>query len=214
MYSSRKEAAVAIRDHEQADDPGVPRRPGRPRNSDNDRAILEAAAAILFEKGYAGLTIDGVASAAGVSRPTIYRRWSSKPELVIAALAHRTGLAVPVPNTGSVRRDLMAVQRHQIKEFNSPVSRRVTSGLVADVAIDPELADLYLREYASPRRTSVWRALQRGVDRGELRADIDFGFVSDLLIGPLFMRSIVWGQPLEPSMAKRTVDVVMAAFSS
>jgi AcrR family transcriptional regulator len=213
MYSWTREAAVAIRDHEQAEDPGVPRRPGRPRNAENDRAILEAAAAILFEKGYAGLTIDGVASAAGVSRPTIYRRWASKPELVISALAHRTGLAIPVPNTGSVRRDLMAVQRHQIKEFNSPVSRRVTSGLVADVAIDPELADLYLREYASPRRTSVWRALQRGVDRGELRADIDFGFVSDLLIGPLFMRSIVWGQPLEPSMAKRTVDVVMAAFS-
>jgi hypothetical protein len=108
----------------------------------------------------------------------------------------------------------MAVQRHQIKELKSPVSRRVTSGLVADVAIDPELADLNLREYASPRRTSVWRALQRRVDRGELRADIDFGFVSDLLIGPLFMRSIAWGQPFEPGMAKRTVDVVMAAFSS
>ena len=62
--------------------------------------------------------------------------------------------------------------------------------------------------------TSVWRALQRGVDRGELRADIDFAFVSDLHIGPLFIRSIVWGQSLEPSMAKRTVEVVMAAFSS
>ena len=205
---------MAIRHHEEADDPSSARRPGRPRNADNDTAILEAATAILFEKGYAGLTIDGVASTAGVSRPTIYRRWASKPELVIAALAHRTGLAIPVPNTGSVRRDLMAVQRHQIKEFNNPVSRRVTSGLVADVATDPELADLYLRDYASPRRSSVWRALQRGVDRGELRADIDFAFVSDLLIGPLFMRSIVWGQPLDASMAKRTVDVVMAAFSN
>ena len=205
---------MAIRDHENEDDPGSARRPGRPRNAHNDTAILDAATAILFEKGYAGLTIDGVASAAGVSRPTIYRRWSSKPELVIAALAHRTGLAVPVPNTGSMRRDLMAVQRHQIKEFNNPQSRRVTSGLVADVATDPELADLYLKEYASPRRASVWRALQRGVDRGELRAGVDFAFVSDLLIGPLFMRSVVWGQPLEPRMAKMTVDVVMAAFSN
>ena len=204
---------MAIRDHENADDPGSARRPGRPRDAHNDTAILEATTAILFEKGYAGLTIDGVAAAAGVSRPTIYRRWASKPELVIAALAHRTGLAVPVPNTGSIRRDLIAVQRHQIKEFNNPVSRRVTSGLVADVATDPELADLYLKEYASPRRMSVWRALQRGVDRGELRVDIDFAFVSDLLIGPLFMRSVVWGQLLEPRMAKMTVDVVMAAFS-
>ena len=205
---------MAVRDQEKADDPDSVRRPGRPRDAHNDTAILEATTAILFEKGYAGLTIDGVATAAGVSRPTIYRRWSSKPELVIAALAQRTGLAVPVPNTGSIRRDLIAVQRHQIKEFNYPQSRRVTSGLVADVATDPELADLYLKEYASPRRTSVWRALQRGVDRGELRADIDFAFVSDLLIGPLFMRSVVWGQLLEPGMAEMTVDVVVAAFST
>ncbi len=203
---------MVIRGHEQSSTPEAAPRPGRPRDAKNDTAILEATTAILFEKGYAGLTIDGVAAAAGVSRPTIYRRWSSKPELVIAAMAHRTGLAVPVPNTGSIRRDLMAVQRHQIKEFNNPHSRRVTSGLVADVAADPELAELYLNEYATPRRASVWRALQRGVDRGELRPDMDFAFVSDLLIGPLFMRSVVWGQPLDVGMAKATVDVVLAAF--
>ena len=205
---------MAVRGGEEPGVPAAAPRPGRPRDARNDTAILEATTAILFEKGYAGLTIDGVAAAAGVSRPTIYRRWSSKPELVIAALAERTGLDVPVPNTGSIRRDLMAVQRHQIKEFNNPVSRRVTSGLVADIAADPELADLYLKEYATPRRASVWRALQRVVDRGELRADIDFAFVSDLLIGPLFMRSVVWGQQLDPKMAQATVDVVLAAFGS
>jgi len=190
------------------------RKPGRPRDARNDIRILEATTAILFEKGYAGLTIDGVAAAAGVSRPTIYRRWASKPELVIAALAQSTGLALPVPNTGSVRRDLMAVQRHQIRAFNNPNSRRVTAGLVADVAADPELADLYLKDYATPRRESVWLALQRGVDRGELRSDIDFAFVSDLLIGPLFMRSVVWGQELDASMATATVGVVMAACAN
>jgi AcrR family transcriptional regulator len=213
MYSSREEGKVAVPGHEDAGNPDVAPRPGRPRDAKNDTAILEATTTLLFDKGYVGLTIDGVAAAAGVSRPTIYRRWSSKAELVIAALAHRTGLAVPVPNTGSVRKDLIAVQRHQIKEFNNPHSRRVTAGLVADVAADSELADLYLAEYATPRRASVWRALQRGVDRGELRADIDFAFVSDLLIGPLFMRSVVWGQPLDPKMAKTTVDVVLAAFA-
>ena len=150
---------MTVRGEEEPEIPSVTPRPGRPRDARNDAAILEATTAILFEKGYAGLTIDGVAAAAGVSRPTIYRRWSSKPELVIAALGDRTGLDVPVPHTGSIRRDLLAVQRHQIKEFNNPVSRRVTSGLVADIAADPELAELYLKEYATPRRASVWRAL-------------------------------------------------------
>jgi AcrR family transcriptional regulator len=201
---------VSSRDHTALAAEGP--RPGRPRNLQHDASILEATTAILFDKGYAGLTIDGVAAAAGVSRPTIYRRWSSKPELVIAALTHRTGLTVPVSNTGSVRRDLVAVQRRLIKEFNNPQARRVTSGLVADLATDPELTELYLREYATPRRESVWRALRRGVERGELRADIDFVFVSDLLIGPLFMRSVVWGQRLDPAMATATVDVVLAAY--
>ena len=195
-------------------EPAAPpsRRPGRPRDAHNDTRILEATKSILFEKGYAGLTIDGVAAAAGVSRPTIYRRWPSKAELVIASLAESTGLSLPVPNTGSVRKDLMAVQREQIRSFNSPEARRITAGLVADVAANPELADLYLRGYATPRRESVWRALQRGIDRGELRRDIDFAFVSDLLIGPLFMRSVVWGQRLDAKMANATVDVVMAVF--
>jgi len=202
---------MAVRDLDEPDEAATAaRKPGRPRDTRIDTRILEATSSMLFEKGYAGLTIDGVAAAAGVSRPTIYRRWPSKPELVIASLVLSTGLALPVPNTGSVRRDLMAVQREQIRAFNSPESRRITAGLVADVAADPELADLYLRDFATPRRESVWRALRRGIDRGELRPDIDFGFVSDLLIGPLFMRSVVWGQKLDAKMAKATVDAVMA----
>jgi hypothetical protein len=60
----------------------------------------------------------------------------------------------------------------------------------------------------------VWEVLQRGVDRGELAPDTDFAFVYDLLMGPLFMRAVVWGQPLEPAAAARTVDVVLAAFGT
>ena len=65
----------------------------------------------------------------------------------------------------------------------------------------------------APRRASVWQALQRGVERGELRADTDFAFVYDLLVGPLFMRAVVWGQPLPEDAAEKTADVVVAAFA-
>jgi AcrR family transcriptional regulator len=188
--------------------------PGRPRDARHDKAILDAAAEILFDKGYSGLSIDGVAAAAGVSRPTIYRRWSSKLALAVAAVVHSSGLVLPVPDTGSVRRDLIAVQRHHIKNFNEPRSRRVTAGIVADLANDPELTEFYLHLYAKPRRASIWQALQRGVDRRELRPGIDFMFVTDLLLGPLFVRSVVWGQRLDPAMASKTVDVVMAAFGT
>ena len=143
------------------------RGPGRPRNQDYDGVILDAAMGILAEDGYQGLTIDGVAARAKVGRPTIYRRWPSKPALVVAALARSTGLA-PAPDTGTVRGDLLAVQRHQVALMNSAGWRRITPGLTADLAADPELARTYLEEYIAPRRRSVWDALDRGIARGEL----------------------------------------------
>ena len=143
------------------------RGPGRPRNQDYNDVILDATMGILLEDGYQGLTIDGVAARAKVGRPTIYRRWPSKPALVVAALARSTGLA-PAPDTGTVRGDLLAVQRHQVALMNSDGWRRITPGLTADLAADPELARTYLEEYIAPRRRSVWDALDRGIARGEL----------------------------------------------
>jgi AcrR family transcriptional regulator len=186
------------------------RGPGRPRNQDYDDVILDATMGILLEDGYQGLTIDGVAVRAKVGRPTIYRRWPSKAALVVAALARSTGLA-PAPDTGSLRGDLLAVQRHQVALMNSDGWRRITPGLTADLAADPELARTYLEEYIAPRRRSVWDALDRGIARGELPLGIDHAFISDLLTGPLYYRALGRGEHLPPEAAERTVDVVLAA---
>src|SRR5436190_20339068 len=107
-------AETADLDHNDGggDEPGQ-RRPGRPRDPSYDKAILDATLEILFDRGYAGLTIDGVAARTGLGRPTIYRRWSSKPALVIAALAQSVGVS-PAPDTGSLRKDLLAYQRRQV----------------------------------------------------------------------------------------------------
>jgi len=211
---SAEEAAVATKDPAAGDTQGGSRGPGRPRDARHDPVILEATLGILQEQGYRGLTIEGVAASAGVSRPTIYRRWPSKPALVVAALVQSARLAVPVLDTGSLRHDLIAVQRRQVELMNSPDSRRVTAGLVADLAIDPELGETYVSQYLAPRRAAVWQVLQRGVDRGELDADVDFAFVYDLLVGPLFMRAVVWGQPLAPDAAEKTAEVILAAFAA
>jgi AcrR family transcriptional regulator len=189
------------------------RRPGRPRDPDYDKVILNATLEMLFEKGYAGLTIGGVAARSGVGRPTIYRRWSSKAELVVAAMAQSVSLS-PIPDSGSLRDDLLAFQRQQVRMMDSPESRRITAGLVADLVANPELAEPYFGDYIEPRRMSVWEALQRGIDRGELRADADFTLIYDLLLGPLFVRSVVRGEPLGPSLAEQTVDLILAAFGT
>ena len=192
-----------------------PRPPGRPRNAEADKAILDATLALLAEGGYGGLTIDGVAARAGVGRPTIYRRWPNKTALVVAALSGSTGLA-PAPDTGTLEGDLTAVQLHQVKLMNSPGFRRITPGLVADLTQDPELSETYLGQYIAPRRRSVWDALQRGIARGEIDADPDrdFAFISDLLTGPLFYKTLVRGEALDEGDARRTVEVVMSAFAA
>lgn len=205
---------MATKDRAAGDTQGESRGPGRPRNARHDQAILEATLGILQEQGYRGVTIEGVAASAGVGRPTIYRRWPSKPAIVVAALVGSDRLALPAADTGSLRRDLIAVQRHQVELMNAPDARRVTAGLIADLADDPELADTYVSQYLAPRRATVWQVLQRGVDRGELDADADFAFVYDLLVGPLFMRAVVWGQRLTPDAAERTADVILAAFAA
>jgi AcrR family transcriptional regulator len=192
----------------------APRGPGRPRDARHDEAILAATLEILKEQGYGGLTIERVATTAGVGRPTIYRRWRSKAALVVAALVQSSRLAMPEPDTGSLREDLIALQRHQVELMNGADTRRVTAGLIADLATDPELAEIYVIRYLAPRRETVWTVLQRGVERGELDRDVDFAFVYDLLVGPLFMRAVVWGQPLAPDAAERTTDVVLAAFAT
>jgi AcrR family transcriptional regulator len=190
------------------------RAPGRPRDARRDEAILKAALEILLDEDYQSLTIEAVAARAGVGRPTIYRRWPSKAALVVAALVDSARLAIPRVDTGSLRGDLLAVQRHQIRLINAPMTRRVTAGLIADLATDPELGERYINEYLVPRRDAVWEVLERGIERGELEPDADLAFVYDLLIGPLFMRAVVWGQRLSPDAAEATTDVVLAAFGT
>ena len=181
--------------------PAATRRSSRPPSRSSSRTTTRAS------------TIEAVAARAGVGRPTIYRRWPSKPALVVAALVESSRLAIPDVDTGSLRGDLIAVQRHQIELMNAPMTRRVTAGLIADLATDPELAERYITEYLAPRRDAVWKVLERGVERGELEPATDLAFVYDLLIGPLFMRAVVWGQPLARDAAEATTDVVLAAFA-
>jgi AcrR family transcriptional regulator len=190
------------------------RAPGRPRDARRDEAILEATLEILLTDGYGSLTIEGVAARAGVGRPTIYRRWPSKPALVVAALVQSTRIAIPDVDTGSLRGDLLAVQGRVVELMNAPMTRRVTAGLIADLATDPELADRYITQYLAPRREAVWKVLRRGIERGELDRDVDLAFVYDLLVGPLFMRAVVWGERLPKDAAEQTTDVILAACAT
>jgi AcrR family transcriptional regulator len=188
----------------------VRRQPGRPRTAGYDRKILQSALQLLVEKGYAGFTIDGVAARTGVARPTIYRRWPSKAALAAAAIDRGIPLPEP-PDTGSLREDLVAFQHARLEIMNDPANRAVVAGLVSESVADPDLAEAFLGWYRH-RNARPKEILERAIERGELPAGIDLELINDLLLGPLFLRSVVRGERLDPSLVDETVDVVLSGF--
>ena len=186
---------------------------GRQRQADNDTAILDAALEILSAVGYEGLTIEAVARRAGVGRPTVYRRWSTKASLALAAVARATGTP-PTPDSGDLRSDLVALQRHQMALMNSSLFRTVAPALTAHFASDSGLAASYVRDFVDLRRSVVCTVLDRAVDRGEPCRNVDQDLIYDALTGPLFYRAIARGERLNRRFVEAIVDIVVCAFAA
>lgn len=183
------------------------RRVGRPRSEEASRAILAATIDSLAEDGFEGLTMEGVAGRAGVGKTTIYRRWSSKEALVRAAVeAFVSGIAIP--NSGSVREDLLALEREAVGVYRGKPGR-VMPGLVSAMARHPELAASVREDFLRSRRAALRTVLRRGIERGEIREDADLELALDFLGGPLFYRLLVTGGPLDAALAEGVVDVML-----
>jgi AcrR family transcriptional regulator len=187
----------------------VPRRgPGRPRSAEADRAILAATVALLAEAGFAAITMERVASSAGVGKATVYRRWASKVDLVIDAI--RTGMHdIEPPGTGSLRQDLVTLMSVQIDWLRDSDTGRMVAGLSAEIQHNAELADALRTNLIISRRAVVRRLLADAVLSGEVRSDADLDVVLDLLYGAIHFRVLVTGEPLEADLASKIVDAVL-----
>lgn len=185
-----------------------PRR-GRPRTVGADEAILAATLELAGEVGFGGMSMDVVAERAGVSKATIYRRWSSKEALVLAALRSAIGPLDDV-DLGSVRADLEA--------YLGDLSERMKSGKMSDLLphlIEVSVADPQVRcsldDYVAFRRRPLIDILERGVARGELRADADVSVLVDALIGPIIYRKLLTRAELSTEFAHFLIDLVLTS---
>lgn len=183
------------------------RRPGRPRSEAATRAILEAAIDLMAEDGYEGLTMEGVAARAGVGKTTVYRRWASKEALVRATVQAFVSW-IPIPDTGSVREDLLALERQAVSVYRGRPGRLMPA-LVSAMARSSALADAIRDDFLRSRRAALRTVLRKGQARGELRADADLELALDFLGGPLFYRLLVTGGPLDDGLAEGVVDVML-----
>jgi len=184
---------------------------GRPRSVDADERILDATVATLVERGYDGLTIEAVALASGVAKTTIYRRWASKPELVVAAVGHRTA-DLPVEDTGSLRSDLVELVGSLIKRLKTGGFGELIRAMQLAVAEQPGLADAAATGFVADRRQEVDVIVDRALARGELQPGVDRELVFDLCVGAVFMRFLVTRQPLTAAHAVRIVDAVLLGY--
>ncbi len=180
-------------------------RPGRPRDPGVDRAIVRETLRALADQGYQGMSIEGVAEAAGVGKTTIYRRYASKVEMVVAALSTIRHSMGPLSDTGSLRSDLagMMTQAHRIL----PRVFRVMDAVLVEEGRNPELLELVRERILRPRRDEVMTMLRRAADRGEVRPNIDPEAAVHAIVGSMFMRRLL-GIPPSEEWIHQTVEVV------
>ena len=156
---------------------------GRPRDTSVDARVLSAAFELLKKVGFSEMTMDAVATAAGIDKPAIYRRWSSKEELAIAALSAGKPL-LAIPDMGDTRAELVHLVRMLLKR-RLAVETRVSPRLFDDSVSRPELRRLLWERLVAPRRQNLRMFLERGVSRGDLRPDLDLDIAPDVIIGTL-----------------------------
>jgi AcrR family transcriptional regulator len=188
-------------------------RPGRPRSEAADEAIQEATLELLARDGYGHLTMSGVAAEAGVSTATLYRRWGSKLELVIATFVARAGERT-LPDKGSLREDITALLREVVEQLTTTASGRIVRGLIDEIGRNPELADAIRENLIVPRRAALAAMLERATARGELRPGLDHAVVLDLVFGPLYHRLLVTGEPVTPRVLRQLTDLVLHAIGT
>ncbi|GAA3544756.1 TetR/AcrR family transcriptional regulator [Nonomuraea rosea] len=191
-------------------------RRGRPRRAEVDESVLKAATELLLERGYTGLSPDEVAERAGIAKTTLYRRWPTKDHLAVAVVA-RLQAGDEITDTGDIRRDLpdylekIAAGLNRMRaagRTDDDPSAGTVAELVAAAARHPDVGELERDLYA--RRNTLARALlERAVERGELRADLDVEALFDQLAGALYYRVLITGRPVGRAYAERLVDTAL-----
>jgi AcrR family transcriptional regulator len=187
--------------------------PGRPRNAAARAGILRAALDLLQTKGFSALSVDAIAARAGVGKATIYRWWPNKAAVVMDAFLADTAPDMPFPDTGSTREDLRRQMRSVIRLFNTPAVRGPFVALIGASQHDPALAAALRERFVANRRDAAKAVLARGIERGELRPDLDLDVAIDALYGALYYRLLVSGQRLTPRYADTLLDQLFPAFA-
>ena len=204
---------IAAGTAETARDAATCRRPGRPRSERAEQAILDATLDAIGECGIDGVRCEDVAARAGVGKATLYRRWQGKEELLIAAFASLKA-PLPEPRGVSVREDLTAMLAVMAADADDPRYAQQFALLHGEGQRYPRLVARYMGEIVEPRRELIRSVLRRGIETGELRADVDTEVAMLALTGAVMARGKHDVTPAEPGFAGRVVDELLRGIAA
>lgn len=186
-------------------------RAGRPRCAETDDRILDATLRQLADMGYARMSVDAIAEAAGTTKPTIYRRWPSKEALAVAALAHLQAEDQPQP-TGSTKADLIALLRDFRKKLLRPNGMSMIGTLLAEEQHTPQLLALFREKIVTPRRKGLMSILLAAKARREIAADADVDAAVNMLVGSFYARYLT-GEAIARDWPERVVSILVAGLT-
>jgi len=187
-------------------------RPGRPRSQQSRAAVLRATSELMREVGLRAMTTDDIAARSGASKATIYKWWPNKYAVAVEAFLSEMAVESADPDTGSAREDFRLALRGMV-HFYTGENGRAYAQLVGEAQFDPKIG-AELRDHLVGSRRELVRAIwDRGVARGELRADVDPEVAIDLIFGPAMYRLIAGHAPLDDTAAAAVVDAAIRGLA-
>lgn len=172
--------------------------------TERESELLSVTLQLLQKHGYEGLTVDEVAATAHASKATVYRRWPTKAELVLAAFIEGVSDEAQPPNTGSLRADLICIGDTvcaHVKEHGSTLR-----AVLGESSRNPALHDAMQRQLVDQRRAMMKKVLKQAADRGEIGPDAVNGELWDLLPGYLIFRTVIQDRPPTRRTVRAIVD--------
>ena len=189
------------------------RGPGRPRDAEVKKRILEAAQKLLEDVGFTSSTVDAIAEQAGASKATVYRWWPNKASVLIDAFRQAVGEELPFPNTGVFEEDI----RQQVRTFTEfLMSRkgRLLAAFVRAAQEDPEVKAAFRDYWLIPRRSEAKQAMDRHRQRGDMPADMDLDTAIDVLYGPLYYHMLTGYRDLSLEYADELTQAALSGLKA
>jgi AcrR family transcriptional regulator len=185
-----------------------PSRGGRPRDPSRDGVIRAAILRLLAEVGYGALTMDAVASEAGVGKATIYRRWRTKQDLVVDTISDLNRAEAAPPDTGSVEGDLREMMHQMVALIAGPTGA-ATLSLLSTMPHQPALAEAFRNGPLAVWRDSYDQIWEHAEQRGEVRPGLSRSIVAESTSALLVQRWLLTGEPVDDAYADEVLETVV-----